>query len=1317
MEVLQARMAADGTAGQAPFKVNFTNSSENADHFRWDFGDGVATTTRALEEVVTHEYTKAGTHTVTLTAIMEGEPDEINTATLTVAIEPGPLHRIDIEPPTLGVAKEQRLTATALDEFDNPIPGLTFTFRADERVGEIDNQGIFIAGTRPGIYAGAVTVGANQETVTKTGTTDVTIETGPLDHISVDPAATTLGVTGVQNFTASALDEFDNPIPGLAFAFQVDERVGEIDNRGSFIAGTRPGIYAGAVTVEVNQETVTRTATANITIETGPLDHISVDPAATTLGVTGAQQFTAMARDQFGNPIPGVTLNFSSVEHAGQVDINGLFTAGSRAGSYERGVEVEATLAGVTQTATISVIVQPGPLDHVIIDPALVTIQVTEDQQFTATALDRFNNPIFGLTLIFSSDEQAGKVTATGVFTAGTEARSYQNSVEVAVSQGSVKSDAAATVIVEPGPLDHVNLEPNAATVEVTEEQRFTVTALDRFDNPISGLTRTFGSDEDAGRVTAGGLFTAGTAAGTYKEAVTVAVTQGTTARGATSSVLVQHGLFDRVLLKPASVTLDIGQNQLFSVESIDAFDNPIPEARITWKVVGDVGEISTGGLLSTGTVAGTFMGGVTATGILGSVSAGASATVTVNPGPFDDLSIRTVEVAAGTTRQLEPLIADHHGNPASGVTVNWTVLDGNVGSIDSSGLLMAGEVAGPFPGATEAQGSHKTVIRTATGDVVIVPGPLDQVVIAPGSVEIGMEMAQQYVAVGADRFGNRISGLVFTWSVRTGGTINAIGLFTAETDPGTYVDSIKATATHEGITRSATANVTVLPDRIAFVSDRNDDQSDVYVMDLDGTNVERLTTNVGSSPTWSPGGRRIAYLGSDGIFVINDDGEWPVRVVADDFESEPVRVHFEPAWSPDGGKLAFVLRSIPTIPFGILDFQHANRDIFVADVDGGKITRLTNTTDGDESVPSWSPGSAKIVYKFTPKGSEGDIWVMNSDGTDQKRLTSVPEDDTDPSFSPDGRKILFLSAGDGDNEIYVMNINGTEVRQLTFNTADERSPSWSPDGTKILFVSTIHTGDGPSGKEIYIADIDFTDENNPRLSNVIRLTVNSDIDSSPHWAPRKRGVQVTQASIIIPGASALQERKVQEVTASARAAVVRIVTDLGSGSAFIFDSGGFLLTANHVISDATAIDVFLDNGIQFTATVQGRDLIRDLAVLKIGASNLPTLDIGDLSQLSLGQQVVVLGYPLGSETITVTSGFVSAEQFDSGRNIRWVQTDSAVNPGNSGGPLLNLQGQVVGVVAAKFVGVAIEGVGFAISANTAKTYLERLKAGEVITG
>ena len=203
---------------------------------------------------------------------------------------------------------------------------------------------------------------------------------------------------------------------------------------------------------------------------------------------------------------------------------------------------------------------------------------------------------------------------------------------------------------------------------------------------------------------------------------------------------------------------------------------------------------------------------------------------------------------------------------------------------------------------------------------------------------------------------------------------------------------------------------------------------------------------------------------------------------------------------------------------------------------------------------------------------------------------------------------------------------------------------------------------------------------------------------------------------MVIPKASALKAKAVAEVAARVRTAVVQIETDLGRGSGFIIDSEGFILTNNHVIQDAKTITVFLDDRTSYTATVHGRDLVRDLAVIKIEATDLPTLEIGDASHTPLGTEVIALGYPLGEPDLTVTSGLVSAFKSDTGTNRTWIQTDSVINPGNSGGPLLNLQGEVIGVVSAKIAGAGIEGTGFAVSSNTVKLYLERLMAGEVIT-
>lgn len=572
----------------------------------------------------------------------------------------------------------------------------------------------------------------------------------------------------------------------------------------------------------------------------------------------------------------------------------------------------------------------------------------------------------------------------------------------------------------------------------------------------------------------------------------------------------------------------------------------------------------------------------------------------------------------------------------------------------------------------------------------------LDRVVIAPNPANIGMEMTQQFVAVGVDEHGNWISGLSFAWSVENGGgTINANGQFTAGVSPGTYDNTVKAEATLGDVTCSGTASVTVEPDRIAFISDRNDDQYDIYVMDIDGANIERLTTTSASEfwCSWSPDGRRIVYDSwsyGDGILAMNDDGSWKVLLIEHDY---PTVAYIYPAWSPDGSKIAFVNIINPTEDWDYMD-------IFVMDIDGGNVTQLTDTPNGTEWIPAWSPDGTKVVYDFTRKGKNGDIYIINVDGSNRQRLTKDPANDTNPSFSPDGTQILFTSHRDGDNEIYVMNSDGTNVRQLTSNRDSDWFPSWSPDGNRIVFQS-----DRDDDEEIYVMNVDGSD--------VVQLTDNSADDMDPCWALRKGGVDVTEASVIIPAISILEPMTVQELVTQARTAVVRIQTDLVSGSGFIIDSDGLVLTANHVITDAEEITVYLDDGTSYTGTVQARDLVHDLAIVRIEDTELPYLELGDLSYVGLGQQAVVLGYPLGEEEITITSGIVSAIKFDTGRNIMWIQTDSAINPGNSGGPLLNLQGQVIGVVTTKVVGFGVEGVGFAISANTVNTYLPQLEAGE----
>ena len=177
--------------------------------------------------------------------------------------------------------------------------------------------------------------------------------------------------------------------------------------------------------------------------------------------------------------------------------------------------------------------------------------------------------------------------------------------------------------------------------------------------------------------------------------------------------------------------------------------------------------------------------------------------------------------------------------------------------------------------------------------------------------------------------------------------------------------------------------------------------------------------------------------------------------------------------------------------------------------------------------------------------------------------------------------------------------------------------------------------------------------------------------------------------------------------------AVVSIVADAGgggisSGSGVFFDAQGHILTNNHVIRGADRISVILDDGQQYEARLLGADPFSDLAVLRIEGVTYPHVPFADPGSVRVGQWVIAIGNALalpGGPTVTV--GIVSAMdrslQLQQGLTLNGlIQTDTIINPGNSGGPLLNLSGEVVGINTAVLRGDRIEGIGFAVSAETA---------------
>jgi TolB protein len=277
----------------------------------------------------------------------------------------------------------------------------------------------------------------------------------------------------------------------------------------------------------------------------------------------------------------------------------------------------------------------------------------------------------------------------------------------------------------------------------------------------------------------------------------------------------------------------------------------------------------------------------------------------------------------------------------------------------------------------------------------------------------------------------------------------------------------------------------------IAFVSTRDDPAGDffaapeIYLMNADGTDARRITRNSAADffPSISPDGRQIVFetnrLRAAGepqnvsdIFLMNIDGTQQRHVIRGSSAT----------WSPNGKKIAFHAsasgKGQPIVPFP--GAATTDSDIFVMDL-GGIPRNMTNNPDAIDDDPDWSPDGRKILFTshvITDKptiATSAEIYVMNADGSGMPvALTHNQEEERAPSWSPDGKRIVFCCRrGAPTFEICVMNADGTGEVQLTHNNVADLTPSWSPDGKKIAWHRTMG---GRASFQIWTMNADGSD-------------------------------------------------------------------------------------------------------------------------------------------------------------------------------------------------------------------------------------------------
>ncbi len=537
----QANVTASATQGPAPLTVKFTNASQDGDEFRWDFGDGSTPIIRTSRDPVAHEYTVAGTHQASLTAIKKGDPPQTSTATVTVTVEPGPLDRVIIESTEseVEVSQTMEFIASAVDQFGNPIPGLKYVYREDERAGRVDGEGGFTATTVADVFPNAVTVEVRQGSVTRSATAQVTVLPGALDHVTILPAVVVVKAVGVQRFQARARDRYGNHLPGLRYAFRSDPRAGQVDAGGQYTAGINAGTYPGGVSVEVVQGPVTKEATADVTVEPRRLDHVVIEPAELTLEAGTEGQFSPTAFDRYGNSIQGLRYAFAANERAGVVDSQGRFTAGIVAGVYDEAVAVEVSQDGVTVRTAARVVVTHGPLLRVSVSPPSVTLDIGQTQQLTVEPVDAHGNPIAEAQIAWDAAPGVGDVAPKGLLSAGTRAGTYDRGVRATAVLGQVAVEAVASVTVRPGGLHSLSVAP--VDIVAGETRHLESIATDQYGNRVRDVQVVWTvRDGNAGTVTTGGLLTAGGLAGTFPDAIEVRAVQGKVTLTAHATVAVR---------------------------------------------------------------------------------------------------------------------------------------------------------------------------------------------------------------------------------------------------------------------------------------------------------------------------------------------------------------------------------------------------------------------------------------------------------------------------------------------------------------------------------------------------------------------------------------------------------------------------------------------------------------------------------------------------------------------------------------------------------------------------------------------------------
>ncbi|WP_241757954.1 right-handed parallel beta-helix repeat-containing protein [Myxococcus landrumensis] len=601
-------------------------------------------------------------------------------ASVDVTVQLGSVQTVVVTPSqvTLRIEETQQFSAKGVDFCGYEVPTTFQWATGHTAAGRISASGLYTASSN--VYSDAkgiqVTAGG------KTGSASLNILPGPLHHLSLWPETVTMALNSSMDFFATPRDRAGNTLPG-SVAWSVVGGGGTIDALGHFVAGSVAGSFPKTVQASFGGLTVA----ADVIVTPGWLHRVEVMSASNEVRTRGSIQFTAQGFDEWGNKRVGSPTWTVMNPALGTIDSNGLLKVGTVAGFFPGAVMARMTDGfGTEVTGLADVTVRPGPLSRLVLMPTLVTLEPQATQQFGVMGFDVDGNAVTLSPTWSVVTAGAGAITPEGLYTAPRVAGTYSNSVRV----GAEHLTLTTTVFVKPAAVRRVEISPEAPAVVVKGTVPFQVKAFDAYDNEVTSASAAWSVVKGGGSISAAGVFTAGTVAGTFADSVQVTVEGVTKATGVT----VTPGAVSRIAISPQGPTVAAGSTVAFSAKAFDAYGNEVTSAPATWKVVNGGGSIDGAGVFTAGIVVGAFPGTVQVT--VGGVVEQASVSVVAAAPSRVVLSPQNPTIPAGGSVTFSAQAFDMYGNEAPAYPATWKVVNGG-GTVNASGVFSAGTVAGTF--------------------------------------------------------------------------------------------------------------------------------------------------------------------------------------------------------------------------------------------------------------------------------------------------------------------------------------------------------------------------------------------------------------------------------------------------------------------------------------------------------------------------------------------------------------------------------------------------------------------------------------------